>query len=296
MRIEVLEEIVALTIHRNVSKTAALFNISQPVLSKHVLAAEKELGFSIFTRDDGFQPTAAGANFVAGVQKVMGDYRALCAESLLLSKQEPPVRLCATRIKQFEKFFQDTNIPFFLVPDDGTRNRISLLESGAIDLAFSYCHDTDAIRKLYDVPGIDGTEIFEERQTIVTCTDNPLAQHPVAVSDLKGQQFCTWSTPSVDIAKYAIERQLGIGPLNWVNRQELNVLNSALYFDFGNMLFIGAYEELHAMLSGRDDIAFIDELDGKPFMLKVYCLYQANSSNSNVRRLAEALACRPPCN
>ena len=291
MHIETLEEIAALAVHRNVSKTAALLNMSQPVLSKHVLAAEKELGFALFTRGDELQPTAAGSHFLSGVQEIMNEYRSLCADSLLISKQEPPAKLCATRTKQFEQLLQTTSIPFLLVPDDGTRNRISLLASNTIDLAFSYGHDIDAIRGLYGVPDIEGAQIGEERQTIVTGVNNPLLRRlPLSASELEGRSFCTWSTPSVDITKHAIDQCVGIGPLHWINRQELNVLNSALYFDFGSMFFVGAHKELHAMLSERNDIVFIDELDGKPLTLKVYCLYRTSNKNSNVRKLAEALA------
>lgn len=294
MHIETLEEIATLAVHRNVSKTASLLNISQPVLSKRILAAEKELGFALFTRGDELQLTAAGARFVSGIQEITNEYRSLCADSFLISKQEPPAKLCATRTKQFEQLLRTASIPFLLVPDDGTRNRISLLASNTVDLAFSYGHDIDTIRRLYNVPDIEGVQIGEERQTVVTGANNPLLRHlPLSAAELEGRSFCTWSTPSVDITKHVIEQCLGIGPLHWINRQELNVLNSALYFDFGNMLFVGAYKELHAMLSERSDIVFIDELDGKPLMLKVYCLYRAGNKNSNARKLAEALASQP---
>ena len=45
-----------------------------------------------------------------------------------------------------------------------------------------------------------------------------------------------------------------------------------------------------ASQESKHDIVFIDELDGKPLTLKVYCLYRTSNKNSNVRKLAEALA------
>lgn len=37
--------------------------------------------------------------------------------------------------------------------------------SNTVDLAFSYGHDIDTIRRLYNVPDIEGVQIGEERQT-----------------------------------------------------------------------------------------------------------------------------------
>ena len=63
---------VELAKDRNVSQTAERLGITQPALSKHILALEKELGVKLFDRSTNpMSLTAAGEHFVAQAQELL---------------------------------------------------------------------------------------------------------------------------------------------------------------------------------------------------------------------------------
>ncbi len=75
MLISSLQECVRLNETRNFTQTAKEFYISQPVLSKHISAIEKEIGTSIFVRtSNGVELTRAGKVFIEGAKRIIEAY------------------------------------------------------------------------------------------------------------------------------------------------------------------------------------------------------------------------------
>lgn len=67
-----MQYVVELAKDRNVSQTAERLGITQPALSKHVLALEKELGVKLFDRSvSPMRLTAAGEHFVRQAQELL---------------------------------------------------------------------------------------------------------------------------------------------------------------------------------------------------------------------------------
>lgn len=66
-------EAVALAKTLNFNTTAALLHISQPTLTRHIAALEKELGFKLFNRFP-MELTPEGQFFVTATEKLLSDY------------------------------------------------------------------------------------------------------------------------------------------------------------------------------------------------------------------------------
>lgn len=76
---EKLEELQALAKTLNFSAAAAKLHISQPSLTRHIAALEKELGFELFNRVP-MTFTPEGQYYVAATSKLLEDYRAILQE------------------------------------------------------------------------------------------------------------------------------------------------------------------------------------------------------------------------
>lgn len=287
MQVETLQEIATLAVLQSFRKAACALNVSQSVLSKHIAAAEKELGFTLFERQGDFRATAAGASFAADAQRLLSDYGAAREKALALSRQAPPVRLCLMRSSAIRDFLQTTDIPFSVIPDDGIESRASLVASGKADAAL--CYAESGTPEELEGQGLAAVTAYRERQVIAMSASNPLAgQDKVARGDLAGARFCIWSAPSARDCERAYERMLGF-PVSWVSLPELNVSDSLAFHRFGDELFVGASKETHAQLDGSPGVAVLDEVDGGPLYLDVSLIYRVDSPNPNVTRLAQEL-------
>ncbi len=87
MQIEQLEEIIDLSETLSFTHTAERMHLSQPALSKRVKRLERDLGFSIFQRDqNGVQLTEMGSRFVLSAHKVVQAYREMLQEAQRFSR------------------------------------------------------------------------------------------------------------------------------------------------------------------------------------------------------------------
>lgn len=69
-----LQMLVALDDARSVSKVADLLNVSQPAISKVLIALEAEIGVSLFIRTiRGMEPTSHGAMLIRHARAILGD-------------------------------------------------------------------------------------------------------------------------------------------------------------------------------------------------------------------------------
>ena len=81
MQIEQLEEIIDLSETLSFTQTAERMHLSQPALSKRVMKLERDLGFSIFNRDqNGVRLTKQGSAFVRSAHKVVQAYHVMLQE------------------------------------------------------------------------------------------------------------------------------------------------------------------------------------------------------------------------
>lgn len=79
MRIRHLREFVVLSKYLNFSHAADHLHMTQPGLSRHISALEKDIGVKFFTRDTHrVELTEQGEQFLIGIEKIIEDFDFLC--------------------------------------------------------------------------------------------------------------------------------------------------------------------------------------------------------------------------
>lgn len=96
MEISYLREFVAVAKNENVTKTARLLGMSQPVLSKHIVNLEKEVGCQLFDRErNGFKLTPHGIVFLEDAQRLIIEYeRTVIKMARLKNKAANHLSIC----------------------------------------------------------------------------------------------------------------------------------------------------------------------------------------------------------
>ena len=78
MDIELIKEFILVAQHGNLSQASDELHISQPVLSRHLAAIEKEVGAELLDRTTTpMRPTPIGKIFIDGASEIYGNYQTL---------------------------------------------------------------------------------------------------------------------------------------------------------------------------------------------------------------------------
>jgi DNA-binding transcriptional LysR family regulator len=80
MHLETIAEFVELCKYMNFTRAAEKSNTTQPALSYHIMALEKELGFKLIDRKKPLAITPAGKRFFSGVEPMLNRYFELVEE------------------------------------------------------------------------------------------------------------------------------------------------------------------------------------------------------------------------
>src|SRR3954452_15329121 len=90
MDLKRMQHVIALAEERNFGKAADRVHLTQPAFSRSIQAAEEEWGMKLFDRGGrgGVACTAAGAQLVERMRRVVGDWRALERDAVLYRDQE----------------------------------------------------------------------------------------------------------------------------------------------------------------------------------------------------------------
>lgn len=99
VKVETLEEFLAVVKCRSFSQAARALYLSQSTVSSHIALMEKELGFEVIDRSR--QPlmlTPAGAVFAEYAQTTVDAYRAGCAHARAVMRELPPLRIAGVSL------------------------------------------------------------------------------------------------------------------------------------------------------------------------------------------------------
>ena len=227
MDIRSCRELIAVADRLSFSDAAEELFVTQPTLSKHVAAAEREVGFRIFDRDTaGVDLTAEGELFIDGLRDVVESYETALASvrsaqnAGLTRDTDATVRVAGpllnSDLSRLVADARDTTIkkgiPLTVpIRDVGLRDSIDLLFEDQADilLAFSYGAFLRNDRRLR-------VEHLTSLPFGVSCyRDHPLASLPqITFDDIRGQVLLTY--PLVGRAGYheyvaRVCRKHGIG-------------------------------------------------------------------------------------
>ena len=220
MKIEHIEEFVDLSRTLSFTQTAEHFFVTQPVLSKHIAALERELGGQLFDRSrQGIQLTPFGEALLPTAQMLVGDRNRLLAEAKSFNMhQKTTIRVgylqgaAGTHIpniqRRFYKLHPEVAVEYFTYEFDrifeSLNNRSVDIIIGGLSLSLS--NDIYEIRPVY-----------EDSYYALVTSDSPLAKlQAVTPRDLRGKTV-------VIPAPSFFERDIDV-LVKWLNPKDNDIL------------------------------------------------------------------------
>ena len=226
MRLEYLREFVVAATCLNFTAAAKQLYLTQPKVSAHIAAMEKELGFPLFDRLGGLSLTHEGRRFFEGASQIIEDYDRLvreCADS----KREPRYRFVLGEFSLFEMFPPTSLVRYSravellgechpsldvdVIPIENNRRIADLFAEGQCDVSFRTCCLENVRNEVVEVE--DGMSVLplemDEMVAWIRC-DHPLSRFDrVPVNELEGypillascQSMRTWTTTRQDFMR-----------------------------------------------------------------------------------------------
>jgi DNA-binding transcriptional LysR family regulator len=130
MDIRYLKEFIVVTRHLSFTKAAEELNSTQPGISKHMAALEKEVGTSLFHRDGiHLSLTPLGRVFLQNAREIVGRYNDMMRQMKELAGQKP--------VKLTVRMFEGSRPVKEIVSSAITRLKKSL---PLVDITIGYIH------------------------------------------------------------------------------------------------------------------------------------------------------------
>ena len=283
MRTEPLAEFVVLARHLNFRKAASELSMTQSNLSKHIIALEHEVGFSLFERGPVVGLTPVGVRFLEYAQQVLGILDVAVPTCRRISKQAPAVRL---------QHFSQNDTGAHIVHEAKRRNMpvafldveaslLTVFTDGLADVALFYdLEGTEAARVLADI-GVESFAVGVDALSIVAMLDGgPFGERPLTRGALRGANVVVPRSAYYNEMSCAFDKLFGedLG-LRFVLRADL--VGSALkYEDLRDGVFIGSVPLVKALFGARDDVVVYDTLDGVPIVSVKRMYFRADNPNA----------------
>ena len=290
MKVEYMAECLVLAQTLNFSAAARQIGISQPVLSAHVKALEKELGFALFARDKhSVSLTEMGAGLMASMTQVVERYDSMMQHAGKLQAKLSSALSIGYLYNAFRDLLPDVASSFSNAHPDielhmrsfGIKGVTDALAQGLIDVAFTI----DVDPALHEI--CHSFKLGEDPLCCVVRKDDPLARYDVVkLADLSGESFILpHPADSGNFAKFydSLFQRAGFAPRTSMQYREIDTRYLAIEAGEGIAL-VGKHFE-RAM---DDDVKFIP-------LAEDYCKYDfvalwlKSNPNANVGRLLELL-------
>jgi DNA-binding transcriptional LysR family regulator len=150
MLIEYFEEFITLAIHRNYSSAARALNISQPSMSRHIAALERELGHQLIYNSVPLSLTAAGEVVLKYASDIMTDYQTMTTALRTLPKSPDTRRVqvldllhvntlfigITEAIAKAKEALPGTCLEYCAL--QGRLDPMQMLEEGKVDISFDF--------------------------------------------------------------------------------------------------------------------------------------------------------------
>ena len=182
--------VLELALTQNFNRAAVNLNLTQPTLSYHINAVERELGFTIFTRNPrGAALTPAGAQFCETLRGLRGEFRRAVEQGQNFSRRYRdnltvglPMRSALYFLPEAIAAFEREHEGIAVTPEFIPLHSTDRFFFGGQDLVFAREQD------LLGRPQIRIHPLFKSRFYVVTLKDDPLAQQSlIRAADLKGR-------------------------------------------------------------------------------------------------------------
>ncbi len=295
MKIETMSEFITLVKCHSFSKAARELFLSQPSLSTHIGAMEKELGFAVLERDHSkFALTPAGAAFLEHAQAIVGSYEEARDMGRLIAKEEPPIKMMGVEpgsaLFRALSSLNDTKINFVEIEYNTTL--LDALIDGIVDIGI--CADytgVTASRKRAAEAHVSYVSTGLDRGALAVMRSHPLAQKAsLSKSDIDGTTVSIGSYAHFDEWKHVVQEMIGEDIKLKFHLSPIESVADLAREDLGNMLHVCSRATVQQQSEQRDDVVVFDELDGKPIWYPSGIAYRADSTNHELPQFVDTLA------
>jgi DNA-binding transcriptional LysR family regulator len=300
MKIETLNEFVALIKHKNYSSAAKELYCSQPTLSNHMAQLEKELGFKLLTRQGSrLSLTPAGSEFLKSSQAIISLYDKALKTCQNITKKTLPVRIQSITTDSeryrnsgaYQKLKRTRDIPFVFIDADFDTTVFKALEENLIDIGFD--QDFTNVAPLADAAralGLAWVPLGKSPLALCVMKTNSLAKKQrlsrndlrgVTISIQNGQHFDRWKLFLLALFGADLDLEFVLDPIDSISDISLA--------DFGETVHICSRELIVDHLSHRDDVVIYTELADLRLEMGYALVYRASDDDSNITALAKRL-------
>ena len=200
-----LRLVLALASTRTTAAAAAQLHLTQPAVSRALLAVEHKLGVRLFERTPrGLEATPAGATLIQGAPPLLDELHAL--EASLRGPAVPADRLrlvceCYTAYHWMPSALAGLRASLpgvdLTIALESTADPLAALQAGEIDVALISEAATPRSRRLVEKP------LFADEVVFVMAASHRLASRAaLSRADLRGETLLTSRVPTRDMAWY----------------------------------------------------------------------------------------------
>lgn len=295
MKLELLHEFVVLAKHRNFSTAAKELYSTQPGLSSHMAALEKELGFSLLDRSSGkLGLTPAGLEFLKRSQLILDAWDKTLERCSELADAQAPVRIASVspRSALYNLIVDQMDVPVTFVDVDYNTPIPLVLARGLADVAvYDDCRGLSSWEKDLEEKGLSYIPCSRYRLAICFMKTHPLA----AVEHLSAEDVARYpirinSGAYFDTHKYVLAKNFpaGVEPSFMLDPLENS---TGLYFvDFEDGVHICGLDAIRDSVDNRNDVVMRTEIDGLDMAVDSGLLYRNDAKGTYIEGFVKKLA------
>lgn len=194
MDIDLLRDFIVLSETRNFTRAAEKLHLTQPTLSKHIVAMEKELGCTLLNRDRrSVELTQEGEVLAAAAMQIVETYDD-CQTQISIMAVQTPIRVCGimydpaiSSITAIAGSVMEANgvAPVSYLADAGESEFLQKLLDDEVDISISYA-STEQLEEF----GLERIPMTRSRFVAMIDAENPLAQRKeISIDDLRNSRF-----------------------------------------------------------------------------------------------------------
>lgn len=292
MQTEVLQEFLVVADYLNFTKAAEELHITQPGLSKHIAALERELGFKLFDRTGQTKLTPEGKHFYVCAQRTLNTLENGIKECKALAQKAAPVKIqwSGQESQLFGDMIRSLKTPFELIKADTCDSLLTLLEEGEVDSVLAYNVDQiPSLSEEIEQGCLASTPLGEEKVVLMMSASNPIAsKESIQVSDLDNAETVVAQGKLFDIVVRSVQ-SLVDDKLNMkIIRDPTGFrVQDLLYRDLDQDIYFVSEKTAEDVKAHRPDVVTFDEIDRHPLAYVTSLVYRANDPNPNVQAFVE---------
>lgn len=303
INLEVLYEFKVIAHTLNFSSAARELNTTQPNLSRHISALEKELGFKLFDRSNGVRITPEGAVYLDAINKILNEHDAVLGKCRQI-KKEALNRIRVMKPPTYDEGFdclysslakyKEEN-PDCLISFETAQNEYSIdkvLEEDC-DLAISSTSVSD-IPDLFNTAkryGVLLEPITSAQLLLWVHESNPLAENKaITLDELKNIKMSFVVNRAFDYMQYAYNALIletsGVRIDNNHAYAAANIEEFCMYLGKEDVCIMTEGMISHPVIAARTDRVAIP-IDDPIARLVFFMVHQSNPSNPEVKEVID---------